>query len=344
MRVSFRVEGDPKMGLGHLMRCMALAQGLKKFGHQVFFFMSEDSQQFCKPRTDWVGEILTLAYLNKQAEPKWLVQQCIRQQFDWLILDGYQFDHAYRHSLQSTEFKLAVFDDLNNSGELYADLVINGASNTALLQYPTTAPNAQLAIGQNYQVLRQEFLQVNRQNWSQREHLALMFGGSDPKNLTLKVLEAIQKLDPSMPIKVITGAAYTSLESLENIIQASGLEINHLHDCQNMAQELENTKLAISAAGGSQFELRACAVPAILVVVADNQLPASQEAANQGWCQVATKELGAYELAAQCLSLWQQPDLLQEMHNKALLLPALDGARNIVKLMSDITLANNGNT
>ena len=37
MRVVFRVEGEPNIGLGHVMRCMALAQSLVKSGHVVFF-------------------------------------------------------------------------------------------------------------------------------------------------------------------------------------------------------------------------------------------------------------------------------------------------------------------
>lgn len=343
MRVAFRVEGDPCVGLGHIMRCMALAQGLVKCGHQVFFFMSQGTQQFCSKRTDWLGEILALTQTDKQLESEWVVEQCQQLQIDWLVLDGYQFDQTYRHSFQSTKFKLAVFDDMNNSGTLHADLVINGAPNAASLHYQSTAANALLAIGQEYQVLRQEFLQVNRNNWSDRENLTLMFGGSDPKNLTIQLLNALQRQHPSMPITVITGAAYPALLELKKTIKNSALTISHIHDCQNMAQVLETTKLAVSAAGGSQFELRACGVPAILVVVADNQIPASQEAANQGWCQALNNdELSADELAKQCLSLWQQADLLRRMHKMALSLPGVDGAKNIATLMSDITLSNNG--
>lgn len=344
MRVAFRVDGSPSMGLGHLMRCMAMAQGLAESGHQVFFYVSEDSLQFCRERTDWVGEIFTLTHVDKVLEPEWLVEQCVKLHADWLMLDGYHFEQTYRLALKSHKFKLAVFDDINNSGALYADLVINGAPNAVLLDYATTAPRALLAIGQEYQVLRQEFLQANKKPWSERENLTLMFGGSDPKNLTIGLLKALNKRKPTMPITVITGAAYHALAELQNLISNSDLEITHLHDCQNMAEVLENTRLAISAAGGSQFELRACAVPTILVVVADNQLLASQDAAHQGWCQLATShDLNAEKLAEQALSLWQQAQDLLAMHKMALLLPVIDGAKNIVQLMSEKAAARNAN-
>ena len=343
MRVAFRVEGEPAIGLGHVMRCLALAQklialaqSLVSCGHDVFFFMSQRSAFFCRNRADWVGEILCITDSDKQLEPQWLVKQCTELKVNWLMLDGYQFDQNYRYTLQSGACKLAVFDDMNNSGALYADLVINGAPNAALHGYQLTAPNALLAIGQDYQVLRQEFLQSINNKWEIRKNLTLMFGGSDPKKLTFSVVQSLQKLSLTTPITVITGAAYDGLQDLVDLIKISALDITHLHDCQNMAEVLLNTKLALSAAGGSQFELLACAVPAILVVVAENQKNASQDAASQGWCKVFNgDDLNADELAMQCISLLQQPELLGLMHKKALQFPVVDGAKNIVELMSE---------
>jgi UDP-2,4-diacetamido-2,4,6-trideoxy-beta-L-altropyranose hydrolase len=334
MRVAFRVEGEPAIGLGHVMRCLALAQRLVASGHEVFFFMSQRSELFCHNRADWVGEILCITDSDKQLEPDCLVKQCTELKVNWLVLDGYQFEKTYRQSLQSNKFKLAVFDDMNNSGLLYADLVINGAPNATLHNYQLTAPNAQLAIGKDYQVLRQEFLQITNNKWSGRKNLTLMFGGSDPQNMTIKVLQSLCQSNASIPIIIITGAAYDGLQDLVDLIKISALDITHLHDCQNMAEVLLNTKLALSAAGGSQFELLACAVPAILVVVAENQKNASQDAASQGWCKVFNgDDLNADELAMQCISLLQQPELLGLMHKKALQFPVFDGAKNIVELM-----------
>jgi len=336
MRVAFRVEGEPKIGLGHVMRCLALSQSLVKCGHEVFFFMSKGSQHFCCNRADWVGEILSMVDVDKKAEPQWLIDQCTDLSVDWLVLDGYQFEKAYRHSLQSNTIKLAVFDDMNNSGALYADLVINGSPNAALHNYQLTAQNALLAIGPDYQVLRQEFLQLANNNWSDRTHLTIMFGGSDPQNLTIRMLQSLQKHKPSMPITIITGAAYAELQNLAYFVKNSDLDIAHHHDCQNVAEVLLTSKLALSAAGGSQFELLVCATPSLLVVVADNQKNATQAAVNQGWCQLANNEkLNSDELITQCLSLWHQPELLRTMHKKAVQFPVVDGAKNIVAMMSE---------
>jgi UDP-2,4-diacetamido-2,4,6-trideoxy-beta-L-altropyranose hydrolase len=339
MRVVFRVECEPNIGLGHIMRCMALAQGLTRLGHQVIFIMSSVSQQFCQNRTDWLGQIIPLETVVSIDEANSIKQQCVLLEADWLILDGYQFDQDYRQTLHSDHYKFAIFDDMNNSGNLFADLVINGAHNALQLNYQTTAPYGHLAVGKGYQVLRQEFLQVTDKSWSGRKHLTLMFGGSDPYNMTLLVLQSLAKSKASMPLVVITGAAYSSLNELKRFLSTCDLDITHHHDCQNMASVLVNSRLALSAAGGSQFELLACATPAILVVVADNQKFASQQAALQGWCLVHNNEnLSADELVNNCLDLWQQADSLHNMHQKALQQTIPDGAKNIAELMLKLRL------
>jgi UDP-2,4-diacetamido-2,4,6-trideoxy-beta-L-altropyranose hydrolase len=295
----------------------------------VFFYVAAFT-------TDWLGEILPITHNHKNSEPDWLRKQCTDLRADWLLLDGYQFDQDYRQSLRCNAFKFAVFDDMNNSGALHADMVINGALNANLHRYQLTAPKALLAVGRHYQVLRQEFLQITNREYSNRKNLTIVFGGSDPKNLTIMAIKYLCKVNASMPINIITGAAYDGLTDLAEVIKSSGLDITHLHDCQSMAEELVNTKLALSAAGGSQFELLACATPSILVVVAENQTLASQNAATQGWCQVVNSDTSSTdEWVRQGLFLWEQPERLVGMHQKALLCAVFDGAKNIVELMSE---------
>ncbi|MGJ8681850.1 UDP-2,4-diacetamido-2,4,6-trideoxy-beta-L-altropyranose hydrolase [Paraglaciecola sp.] len=355
MRVVFRVEGEPSIGLGHIMRCLALAQQLVSEGHQVIFIMSSASQLYCEKRSDWVGEVIPLPpqlKMDNQQEAQWLNSQCVELAANWIILDGYQFDHNYRKALVSENYQFAVFDDINDSGLLHCQIVINGAANASQLNYAETAPDAILAIGKDFQVLRQEFLFNTVNNWSQRQHLTLMFGGSDPKNMTITVLQSLAKLGSiasfatDIPIVVITGAAFSRLAELDCFINTTHLNVKHIHDCQDMADILKSSRLALSAAGGSQFELLACNTPSILVVVAENQTLASQHAATQGWCQVINGQnvkpkLLAELLANQCVQLWQQPELLHSMHQQAVGLPVQNGAKNIVSLMSD-NLASGG--
>jgi UDP-2,4-diacetamido-2,4,6-trideoxy-beta-L-altropyranose hydrolase len=334
MHVVFRVEGSASIGLGHIMRCLGLAQGLTRNGHTTSFVMSKESAQFCQSRQDWIGEITILPNLKEAEEVPWIHAHCQHNRASWLILDGYQFSENYRLELRTEHYKLAMFDDMNDSGSLHTELVINGSNAAANIDYQQTAPNALLATGERFSVLRQEFIEIENLSWDARTSLLVMFGGSDPYNKTIEVVDALTKCNATAPIVLITGAAYSRLTELKTVIEKSGLNIRHIHDCQSMVAELTQSRLTISAAGGSQFELRACATPAILVVVADNQKPATQQAVKQAWCRsVNAQTKSVLHIVQMALQLWRQSDLLCAMHQSALQLPINDGAQHIVELM-----------
>ncbi|MGO4892320.1 UDP-2,4-diacetamido-2,4,6-trideoxy-beta-L-altropyranose hydrolase [Flavobacterium sp. W21_SRS_FM6] len=334
MKVLFRVEAYLEIGLGHIMRCSALAQTLRVEGHEVCFVLSERTLKLYQSRLASLGEVFTFPSANIATEPQRLVNKCESLNVDWLIVDGYEFAQDYRYALHKKKFKLGIFDDVNDSGALYADLVINGAIKADVLNYQQTAPNASLALGDYYRILRPEFLQLADRSWSVRTHLTIMFGGSDPQNLTLSFLKVIEKCAPDIPIVLITGLAYAHLPELEKWLKLSCLTSKHLHDCQHMADVLVNTRLAVSAAGGTQFELLACATPALLLVTAKNQIFASQQAAEQGWCEVISlNDVNISQLVEHCVSAWQQTAQLKKMHEQAKRFVTHDGAKHIVALM-----------
>ncbi|GGD72426.1 UDP-2,4-diacetamido-2,4,6-trideoxy-beta-L-altropyranose hydrolase [Lacimicrobium alkaliphilum] len=336
-KVLFRTDGNTQMGLGHLMRCLALAQQLDAGKVEVIFAVRQATVAFCLSRHDWVGSVIIVPDCSLQQEVLWLQQQPEFNQADWLILDGYQFDSDYRQALKATAKPLALFDDNNNSGPLYADLVINGASHALQLGYTETAPGATYCLGEQYRVLRREFSLVEPLPFSERKDLVISFGGSDPLDITLRLLKEVEQLKADMPIRVITGAAYDRLEELEVYLQHTVLNIQHLHNHQQMADCFGWARLAISAAGGSQFELLACATPSLLVIVAENQRQASLQASQQGWCQVTdmTREQDISSLAKMALELWHQPQKLLAKHQKAAQIADTNGSMRVCEQMAD---------
>jgi len=337
--VCFRVDGDSQIGLGHLMRCLALAQALEQQQIQCLFLIKGETADFCKSRHDWVGHYKLLPdKITFEQENHWLRLQ-LQQLNPWaLVLDGYQFNANYRAGLKQCPVPLVVFDDNNNSGQLYADMVLNASSNANSLGYEKTAAKALLCLGDHYRILRQEFIQRSLVEWKQRNSLTLIFGGSDVLGLTLPLLQALEQRQIDFPIRVITGAAYQESKELRKFIQQSCLTIQHLPDCQQVAEVFSYSKFVVSAAGGSQFELLACETPSILVVVAANQLNATQEAAKQGWCSYIdfTSEKKIAELADSICILWQDDNSLKYMHQKAKHLVDLGGADRVVQAISNL--------
>lgn len=150
------------------------------------------------------------------------------------------------------------------------------------------------------------------------------------------MLKALSESLANTPIRVVTGPGFTQLDSLQHFIQQSSASIQHIHNCQDMADVWVNSRLSIAAAGGAQFELAACRSPSVLVVVADNQLNATHEASQQGWCDVwdARKSLAIPQLVDKVVTLWNDEVRLEKMHMCAAQFSSIAGADTLLDTLN----------
>lgn len=341
MNILFRVEANATIGLGHLMRCLALSQALKIHGVGSLFALNPEAKILAMGRNDWVGDLHTLPIFNSvQEEILYLADLAAHHNCFGLVLDGYQFDQRYRQALYDIPVKHICFDDSNTMQHLFTDLVINGAQQADQLNYSATASNAILCLGKEYRILRQEFYHQAQSGLHPRDSLTIVMGGSDPSNLTLPLVRAFIQQRFSGRLQVLTGSAYKHSSALSELVDSSKLNIDYQHDCQNIAQQFWRSKLVVSAAGGSQFELQACGCAAVLLVVADNQLLATQYAYDQGGCDMLDIRHGfdSAQLAQLTIELWSDQERLTNMSKKAASLFDHNGCNRLVAQIKHLVM------
>jgi UDP-2,4-diacetamido-2,4,6-trideoxy-beta-L-altropyranose hydrolase len=339
MKLLFRVEANQRIGVGHLMRCMALAQAIAKHNIPSVFVVTAETADIASRRLDWVGDIhLVQSGLSVHHETSQLRELILSLDCSAIILDGYQFDQSYRKVLRNLPCKQICFDDNNTLSHLFSDLVINGASEAKQLKYQQTASNAVLCIGEDYRILRQEFVELQYLPWQQRQYLTILMGGSDPLNITLPLVQALIEKGFYGHLKIVTGAVYKHSEEILQLLNDCQLKVEYEQDCQHIAEVFRHTKLCVSAAGGSQFEILACGTPAVLLVVADNQLLATQGAVKQGWCDMLDVREGCdfNALATRIIALWDTPDKLDSWSLTAKILTKVDGADRVVSAIQNL--------
>lgn len=323
--VLFRVDASSEIGAGHLMRCLALANAFQQAGIRCHFLVNHRTATLLQTLGRLDIEFTEISATESELSQ---IKACIhhlQQELGLLalVLDGYQFSAEYRCEVKSLVELLVVLDDQNNSGLLYADLVVNPIETAKNLNYSSTAAHAKHTFGSAYVLLQPAFQHVEPSLWEHRRELLITFGASDVKDLSLSVLSELYKRElPFQAVTLVTGAAYPHVEALRQVMASQDqghLSVKHLHNVADMAQVMQKARLAISAAGSTQFELATLRVPGILVVVADNQLAAAREQESEGWCQVvdARHGLQVAALIQQASDLWLDAERLRQMHQAA---------------------------
>ena len=270
----FRLDSGGQFGLGHLMRSRALADALLEQEIQCTFAIKQThSIELIKPH-----QVILISDENEFIE--------LSTKFDVIIVDHYDYtsEQFYQLSKKSSAL-LLIIDEECNRDQLYADIIVNPASQAISLPYKQVAPKAKLLIGTDYILMDRSFQNQKLQSFKQRTNIVICFGGSDVTNLTLPVLEVIKSSSLiQLNIVVITGREYKNPEKVSSFCHQYGFK--HLHDVKNMSSVFSEARLAISAAGTTAFELARSGTPSVFAMVANNQKISINELCTHGWCSV----------------------------------------------------------
>ena len=301
-KVFFRVDGNSKIGLGHLNRCVSLGHLLKDTFEISFITMNADENalgflQELSPK------IFQLDYENEIDQIVDLVRTS-----DILVLDGYQFDLEYQRSLKTKMFKLVYIDDIPNS-HMVADVVINYVPGISVEDY-SCDPETILCLGLDYLMLRPPFIKnENKEVVSSLPKTSMIaLGGADPENITEKVLDVLLGMKMFDKIIIIIGGVNQNRLKLEKRVnEIKGVEVrilNNLNAAQ-MVKEILDNDLVICSASVTAMEV--CTLNKFLVSICyvDNQKKVSDFLKNNN-CAIPIENWGdggVYQLTNQLANL-----------------------------------------
>lgn len=270
-KVYFRADGNSQMGLGHVIRSLALAEMLTPVFECHFVIR--------KPLTTLKAQILDICHAIielPETEDDISEAQTLARRFqpsDIVVLDGYHFRTTYQQTIKGQGCKLVCIDDIH-AYHFVADVVINHAPGLDTKVY-SVEPYTQLCLGLDYSLLRKPFLEAIQPK-VKIEHFTnvfICFGGVDLNNNTLKVIQDLDSYAPIKSMQVVVGAGNRYKDAIlkfanrstRNILVAWNL------DAESMVKTMKNCQLAIAPASTILYELSCMRIPTISGYYVDNQ-------------------------------------------------------------------------
>ena len=271
-QIAFRADGGVDIGMGHLVRCLALAEGLRDSA-EIYFFTASDPEPIRRfLAADWIHYVRIDPQERPELEIPQLQEHFEKQKIDTLITDSYRFDESYLQRFRDLGYVVVSVDD-NSLLSYPSHLVLNGNIYAEELEYKSGHDDTQYLLGPKYTFVRREFSQFKSlRPLAQRcGNLLVSFGGCQTKALLQQVFSHLRDLEFVERILLLPG-----LLSKAEIVElkeafAANFEIEAYDQSQPMAPFMDRADLALSAAGSTIYELCALGVPSVLVVSADNQ-------------------------------------------------------------------------
>ena len=287
MMLIIRADASTTIGTGHIMRCIALAQAWQDQGGKVVFLLAHKPSAL---ENKLRSQGMEVSYLSVEAGSDEDAQQTVDfiQQFaaQWVVVDGYHFWAAYQKFIKDFGISLLFIDDYGHADHYFADLVLNQniAANQDL--YINRETYTKLLLGTEYALLRREFWKWR--DWQRvvnpiASKILITLGGSDPDNVTLKVIQALNLLNKdNLEVNVVIGGSNPHYECLQREAADASSAISLHRNVSNMPELMAWADLAIAAGGSTNWELAFMGLPSIVITIADNQKAIVAELDRQG--------------------------------------------------------------
>lgn len=354
MKIAIQADGGTKIGMGHVMRTLVLARELSK-ENEVFYICRvenkvDGSQSYvkdnscevisleqligydisCSKYIQGIKKILSEGFKVKLIEEDNIIDELNDIKADLLITDSYSVDDKYFEETKKNFDKTAYIDDVNKH-YFNVDFVINQNCGAEDFCYKVNI-NTKLLLGTDYILLRDEFKSLLKKDIKEKVcDIMITVGGADPYYITEKILHYIIALDYNF--HVVIGPSFEDTSFVEKF---KNYRIKFYYNA-DMFEIMKKCDMAISACGSTLYELSACGIPTLGIIIADNQ----QEIANKLNDMCIIKNLGWYDkiskedLITNINKLANDYILRKIMNEKASKLVDGKGAEKIAKVLCE---------
>ncbi|HIQ39175.1 MAG TPA: acylneuraminate cytidylyltransferase [Methanothermococcus okinawensis] len=258
LTILFVVNGNEKIGMGHIYRTITLADRL--MGHNILFLTWDSDEKALKLLKDHNYKVISTSKEN-------LLDVISDIKPNVVINDILDTETEYIKKLKKLGCFVVNFEDLGEGAD-EAHLVFNAL-------YEKTNPKPTHKFGYEYECLNEKFYLYPPIEFRENpETLFICFGGVDQNNLTCRVLSTVPDLIKETTIDkiiVVVGPGYRYKEELDRIIANLEGNIKVYQNVRNMPKLMKEADIAITSNGRTIYELTAMGIPTISIAQNDRE-------------------------------------------------------------------------
>ena len=247
--ILIRCDASQSIGLGHITRCLVLANEFKKSGDNIFFAIKNNE--------------LAIEKIKEQQFYFIIANDDNFDYFNWIekILSEKKIDIFIGDIRDGFPIELITFMKNKNILTVAIDEPSDYAKECDICFYPPHAKidktkyKGEIYQGLEYIILRPEFYEKFEKKKNKMPNILVMMGGTDTYNLTLPVVKKIDTFKEDFDLSVILYEKHKDIDLLKEFLKISNHKVIVYNKVENMAYFLNNIDFAISQFGTIVYEL-----------------------------------------------------------------------------------------
>lgn len=273
-RIGIRADASPKLGMGHVMRCISIAQALSDIGVESIFICANDYPAETVLAYGFEINVLNSDYEMMVSEIVPMLEVVDQLRLSGLLVDSYYATDYYLSCMQE-RLPVVYIDGLYRCKVDIAGVInYNVAANKEEYEKRFKEKKTAIMVGLDFTPLRKEFrMKFGSKVIRKRVNsLLLTTGATDNYGVVVELCRYWKKnvLFKEVEKHIVIGKLFKKPEKLiEEFIGDSNFFF-HLNTT-DMKTLMENADIAISAAGTTVYELLSMQVPSVIFSLADIQ-------------------------------------------------------------------------
>lgn len=275
--VIIRVDGGMQIGMGHIMRCSAIANELRGWSCEVLFAVSDEASARAVAVAGEHAVILGGRPDSLGAKDGNALRGLVGDSSATAVLiDSYGVSNAFFSQIRDVG-RTVYLDDayLFSEGFLVrphrydVSAVVNygfGFSESVYKSLYSGFPT-ELLIGPAYAPVRNEFLQVRAHCGDAVRRVLITSGSTNPNRALERMVEGVLSSMPGVAVDVVVGP----LGEFGNGLSRENQVFVH-ENVKSISSLMKVADLAVAAAGSTLYELCCVGVPTIALPIVENQL------------------------------------------------------------------------
>ena len=287
MQVLLSCDGGGSLGVGHVIRSVALAEAAVKAGHDVLVAGHFEGSFVQGQLAAAPVEVAQISPWLAGGDLVLLIELVGRSRPDVLHVDSYTAPDRLRALVPSGGAGSMVLSNMEDGtfGRRPADLVVDPTFGAELVARPQDGATWLLR-GSRYAPVRQRVIDARRRGSRNKggaggaddnaggagqvaRSVLVVMGGTDPVGLAPGAVELLART--GLALEVTTIAVGENAERVRTAAEGSQLSVNVLAPVDDLAAMMSAHDLVISAAGTSIWELCCIGVPTAVAWAVDNQ-------------------------------------------------------------------------